>query len=1146
MKPDGSGAYVMDDFHLGAAIVVSGRTFHIVDADGDSRALLRERFNKELGEALPIPHTYMFERGDVGHRGHSNKVSPDVGDMEDPVNGFYKRMPDTKGRFMEHGSNMLRFECEWRETGETFGDRRSFALQYYLCDDTIEILDKTSPYSQGGEFTKFCARQRLPRMALEMGAERVVTDKGGGGAPMASTVVSAHATARANYKFTDGPTVWPKFVNPITGKPSSSPSTSLSGGLRAVGGFPVLTSLVSSPDFITAGDLVCGGVISVFGRPLLVKTADPFTVAFGLRYLGIDQRQLFVPGHASVASDRALVAPHAVPRGPVGLPPFEGALAIGCEEETRMNASKIVPTYRAANNFDRFYQLAGKQLRFEAAMDTGTSDPHDAAREFVVSFFLEDDTMAIVEVVRDRKGAKAVRFLARGKWRNALAAPDRVIQDAVQGPRGDIPLSAAAQKAYDRVYSANGDKFGYADSFGGQGYSGGVYGKAERTGPGGTGVAASADIGIRDSITHTFVAPPPFFTTHDFSGPGATIKMHHLPGCTFILGRPDGFTEQWLAARESASRGGVGQSNTTTVDARNVYVPDSLHPVPNLPLECVGGDDDLPSEGGRHNNKSKTDEESYTQSCLLLARLLAGVLGSVTKVLEQSDKGGRGYAPMGVVLEALGEYGVAPPACPSSAIQICLAAHTIGTGAELYAAEMAKECARSTVHARRVPPPPPPPPILPGGGSPLSSSGRSLPRTPAGSVDALSKSTLATRAGLTDPFSGPHLNDFAAPAFAGESMVDYRGLFKAIQEKVTAQQGLQPRLDKLLPQLRAALLSSRDHLRRVFRDLDTEGKGVITFKEFRHLLLRHQLDVGLNDAQVKVLMRRFPLVSAAGDATDQKNSNSNSCLPLISFPGFVEVLLESSTLAPGEVEHFMDFIRGLRNMQPDSVGGTRTVPQVYPHTNKVSSWGSDMSLERFGIKSNYTAAPAPPPPPPSGPPGGEQQQQQQQQRAALASSSSHINARLASTHHASTAPAAAGKQRAAAAANTTPLSFDSHYTPPPPSSSSSTVDVVSALSGGTEGAALLNRLRSTFGTRRLELFRALTLYDTRRNRVLGVRPFLDALVSAGLKLSTVQLGSITRSLCQAASHNAKFTPHPSDVSVDYNSFLDTLFPTAAY
>ena len=41
--------------------------------------------------------------------------------------------------------------------------------------DTLEILDKSSPYAQGGQFTKFAIRQRLPKMPLEVGADAVVT-----------------------------------------------------------------------------------------------------------------------------------------------------------------------------------------------------------------------------------------------------------------------------------------------------------------------------------------------------------------------------------------------------------------------------------------------------------------------------------------------------------------------------------------------------------------------------------------------------------------------------------------------------------------------------------------------------------------------------------------------------------------------------------------------------------------------------------------------------------------------------------------------------------------------------------------------------------------------------------------------------------
>ena len=1164
-KPDGSGPYGPLDFALGAVVHVSGRDFVVVDADADSRVLLRERYGVELGAPLAVPRTYVVVKDEVGHRGHANKVSPDMGDMEDPVNGFFKRAPDTKGQFMEHGSNILRFECEWRETGETFGDRRSFALQYYLSDDTMELLDKTSAYSQGGAFTKFAARQRMPRMALEVGAEAVVTDVPGGGAPPAAAAVqAAHARARAAYRFSSGPTVWPKYLNPITGKPTSSPSTAASGGAASVGGFAVLTAAPGGADFVTAGDLVCGGVISIFGRPLLLRSCDPFTVAFGLQKLGIDQRATFLGPSQTPAAERAAGMPQCAVRGPVGLPPFVGALAVGVEEETRVNASKIVPTFRYANNFDRFYQLAGKQLRFEAALDAGSADPDDAAREFVVSFYLEDDSMAIVEVMRDKKGARAVRFLARGRWRNARGAPERAVQVAVQGAFGDAPLPPALQRAYDRVYAANGDQFGYADSFNGQGYSGGIFGKAERTGPGGTGVGAGggggsgagpiqADLGIRDPLTHAYQAPPPYFAPGDFYV-GAPVQMHHLPGLTFVLGRPDGFTASYLASREGAAAAGASS------DARNVFVPDSPSPVPSLPLErCSAG------EGGA---ASAARASAYAQACLLLARLLSGVMGSAETVCRQADKGGRGYAPRGVVEGALASYGVTPASCPGEALEAVLGAHCIGTGAALMEAERAAESARSRVHARRGPGAVPPPPLhAPGGGSPLSTTGRTMPRTPAGAAAELARTVLHTNAGLADPFAGPHLTDFGAAAFGGEEMVDYRALFAALQACVVGQQSVQPRTDKLLPQLRAALLSTRKHLRDCFRDLNCSGEGVVTFKEFRHLLLRHQLDVGMNDAAVREVMRRFP--PAQPHATDAAGE------PLLSYTGFVEALLDSATLAPGEMEHFWDFVRGVHNREPESVGGTFTVPQVFPHVNKVSSWGPGMDLSRFagglgetryqpkavgaplsparGGAENFAAAgasaasaaaaaaaasgrqegksssssssssSAPPPLPPPQP-------------AAYASARPSTAALPLSPLNATLAPA---QPRPATAPSAT-------HADPRPAPAQPAVDVYAALSAGAEGKALLERLRAAFGSRRLELYRSLTLYDTRRQRTLGVRTFLDALVSAGLRLSASQCASLTRTLCQAAGAGGRVVPHPQDVVVQYEAFLDSVFPPVMY
>ena len=69
-------------------------------------------------------------------------------------------------------------------------------------------------------------------------------------------------------------------------------------------------------------------------------------------------------------------------------------------------------------------------------------------------------------------------------------------------------------------------------------------------------------------------------------------------------------------------------------------------------------------------------------------------------------------------------------------------------------------------------------------------------------------------------------------------MVDYAGLVGEIKTASLRQQALQPRLDKLTSQLRSALLSSRTHLRKVFRDLDGAKNGTITMSAASPLVLR--------------------------------------------------------------------------------------------------------------------------------------------------------------------------------------------------------------------------------------------------------------------------------------------------------------------
>jgi len=112
---------------------------------------------------------------------------------------------------------------------------------------------------------------------------------------------------------------------------------------------------------------------------------------------------------------------------------------------------------------------------------------------------------------------------------------------------------------------------------------------------------------------------------------------------------------------------------------------------------------------------------------------------------------------------------------------------------------------------------------------------------------------------------------------------------------------------------------------------------------------------------------------------------------------------------------------------------------------------------------------------------------------------------------------------------------------PRPAPEHAVLDVVEALSGSAMGKSVLQRMRDVFGTKRLELFRALSLYDTTRKHVLSVHSFVAAVVSAGLRLSTTQAADLTREICRMAGGNTGLIPPATDVFVDYNAFLDTLY-----
>lgn len=58
---------------------------------------------------------------------------------------------------------VLEYNAYWDDTDSLFGDVRLYKLQYYLSDDTLEIVEVLPRNCGRDPFPKFLRRMRLPK-----------------------------------------------------------------------------------------------------------------------------------------------------------------------------------------------------------------------------------------------------------------------------------------------------------------------------------------------------------------------------------------------------------------------------------------------------------------------------------------------------------------------------------------------------------------------------------------------------------------------------------------------------------------------------------------------------------------------------------------------------------------------------------------------------------------------------------------------------------------------------------------------------------------------------------------------------------------------------------------------------------------------
>ncbi len=153
---------------------------------------------------------------------------------------------------------------------------------------------------------------------------------------------------------------------------------------------------VSDPDCYTWNDLAIGQTVDVFGRTMLIAGCDSFT------------RQYYLSKGITMQEDMPLQVIEKKFEFKKVIPPYNG---FGTEEDSLRSCTGGLNPPPPKKDLLKMRDKNGVVLRFNAQLIGDKTD--DIARRFVLSFFMEDNTIAIREPPVKNSGVMGGNFLRR-------------------------------------------------------------------------------------------------------------------------------------------------------------------------------------------------------------------------------------------------------------------------------------------------------------------------------------------------------------------------------------------------------------------------------------------------------------------------------------------------------------------------------------------------------------------------------------------------------------------------------------------------------------------------------------------------------------------------------------------------------------
>jgi hypothetical protein len=160
----------------------------------------------------------------------------------------------------------------------------------------------------------------------------------------------------------------------------------------------------NSNDYYEDSDLHIGCEVDIFGRIFFLYDADDFTKDFLDKKYGPHD---WTPIDVDEAFAQKKI-PHVVP-------PYNGW---GDEADSLGYVYSLHPK-PPRKDIVKLIANDGMILRFSAKFKY--PQPQDVRREFVIVYYIADDTFAVFERQQRNSGFRAGKFIQRGKWKNAAA-----------------------------------------------------------------------------------------------------------------------------------------------------------------------------------------------------------------------------------------------------------------------------------------------------------------------------------------------------------------------------------------------------------------------------------------------------------------------------------------------------------------------------------------------------------------------------------------------------------------------------------------------------------------------------------------------------------------------------------------------------